>query len=138
SKQMPAIVQELHHRGLSIPVLCGGAAINPSFVRSAAFGDNEQQTLYGPGVFYCKDAFEGLGSVEKLVDPKEREEYVRARHQDVIEGIAKRAALQEKAKAMHANREVTGPSRDIEVPTAPFYGTRHIEALPIEDLFRYI
>ena len=138
SKQMPAIVQELHHRGLSIPVLCGGAAINPSFVRSAAFGDNEQQTLYGPGVFYCKDAFEGLGSVEKLVDPKEREEYVRARHQDVIEGIAKRAALQEKAKAMHANREVTGPSRDIEIPTAPFYGTRHIEALPIEDLFRYI
>ncbi|MHB1170321.1 MAG: vitamin B12 dependent-methionine synthase activation domain-containing protein, partial [Longimicrobiales bacterium] len=138
SKQMPAIVQELHHRGLSIPVLCGGAAINPSFVRSAAFGDNEQQTLYGPGVFYCKDAFEGLGSVEKLVDPKEREEYVRARHQDVIEGIAKRAALQEKAKAMHANREVSGPSRDVEIPTAPFYGTRHIEALPIEDLFRYI
>ena len=28
---------ELHHaRGLSFPVLCGGAAINPSFVRSAA------------------------------------------------------------------------------------------------------
>src|SRR5690606_21926177 len=37
SKQMPLVVQELHARGLSFPVLCGGAAINPSFVRSAAF-----------------------------------------------------------------------------------------------------
>src|SRR5690554_6920367 len=60
SKQMPLIVQELHQRGLEIPVLCGGAAINPSFVRSAAFADPEQKTLYAPGVFYCKDAFEGL------------------------------------------------------------------------------
>src|SRR5690606_11588278 len=32
SKQMPLVVQELHQRGLEIPVLCGGAAINPSFV----------------------------------------------------------------------------------------------------------
>ncbi|MFO7168573.1 MAG: methionine synthase [Chloroflexota bacterium] len=138
SKQMPLIVQELHQRGLEIPVLCGGAAINPSFVRSAAFADPEQKTLYAPGVFYCKDAFEGLGSVEKLVDPNTREEFVRARHRDVIEGIAKRAALQEKAKTMHAQRATSGPSRDVDIPNPPFFGTRHIEALPIEDLFRYI
>src|SRR5579862_6185545 len=31
SKQMPLCVQELHHRGLNIPVLVGGAAINPRF-----------------------------------------------------------------------------------------------------------
>jgi len=138
SKQMPLIVQELHQRGLEIPVLCGGAAINPSFVRSAAFADPVQKTLYAPGVFYCKDAFEGLGSVEKLVDPNTREEFVRARHRDVIEGIAKRAALQEKAKTMHAQRATSGPSRDVDIPNPPFFGTRHIEALPIEDLFRYI
>ena len=138
SKQMPLIVQELHQRGLDIPVLCGGAAINPSFVRSASFTDQEKQSLYGPGVFYCKDAFEGLGSVEKLVDPNARADYVRERHQDVIEGVAKRAALQEKAKAMHAHRTTSGPSRDVAIPKPPFLGTRHIEALPIEELFRYI
>ncbi len=138
SKQMPLIVQELHHRGLSFPVLCGGAAINPSFVRSASFADPEQQALYGPGVFYCKDAFEGLAAVEKLVDDTARDEFVRARHEDVIAGVAKRAALQEKAKTMHAGRSTSAPARDVAVPTAPFFGTRHIERLPLEELFRYI
>ena len=138
SKQMPLIVQELHHRNLSFPVLCGGAAINPSFVRSASFGDQANDVLYGPGVFYCKDAFEGLGAVEKLVDPAAREELVRARHEDVRAGIAKRAELQEKAKTMHAGRTTEGPARDVPVPVAPFLGTRHLARLPLEDLFRYI
>src|SRR5205085_821158 len=31
SKQMPACIQELHERGLSFPVLVGGAAINRNF-----------------------------------------------------------------------------------------------------------
>src|SRR5687767_13824109 len=68
SRQMPLCVQELHARGMSYPVLVGGAAINPSFVRTAAYVENGD--LYGPGLFYCKDAFEGLSSVEALVDPE--------------------------------------------------------------------
>jgi 5-methyltetrahydrofolate--homocysteine methyltransferase len=59
SKQMPLCVQELHARGLRYPLLVGGAAINPSFVRSASFVDAEKSELYPAGVFYCKDAFEG-------------------------------------------------------------------------------
>jgi 5-methyltetrahydrofolate--homocysteine methyltransferase len=43
SKQMPLCVQELYTRGLDYPVLVGGAAINPSFVRSAAFVDEAKQ-----------------------------------------------------------------------------------------------
>src|SRR5690606_7260997 len=54
SRQMPLCVQELHARGLNFPVLVGGAAINPSFVRAASFVDEPGGTLYGPGVFYCK------------------------------------------------------------------------------------
>ena len=80
SKQMPAIVQELHHRGLTFPVMCGGAAINPSFIRTAAVvGGAEVPTeadLYQPGVWYCKDAFEGLAVVDALRG-SERESFVR-------------------------------------------------------------
>jgi 5-methyltetrahydrofolate--homocysteine methyltransferase len=62
SKQMPICVQELDRRGLDFPVLIGGAAINRRFGRRAMFLENER--AYAPGVFYCKDAFEGLDTME--------------------------------------------------------------------------
>ena len=62
SKQMPLCVQELDRRGLHIPVLIGGAAINRRFGRRAMFVDGDR--AYDSGVFYCKDAFEGLETME--------------------------------------------------------------------------
>src|SRR5690606_29164461 len=42
SKQMPLCVQELHRRGMNIPVLVGGAAINRQYGQRISFvGDNE-------------------------------------------------------------------------------------------------
>src|SRR5205807_4443447 len=64
SKQMPLCVQELDKRGLKYPVLIGGAAINRRFGRRAMFVDGER--AYEPGVFYCKDAFEGLETMDVL------------------------------------------------------------------------
>src|SRR5204863_3090749 len=64
SKQMPLCVQELDKRGLAIPVLIGGAAINRRFGRRALFVDGDR--AYEPGVFYCKDAFEGLETMDVL------------------------------------------------------------------------
>src|SRR5262249_30400665 len=74
SKQMPLIVNELARRGLQYPVLIGGAAINRKFGRRILF--TESGNPYEPGVFYCKDAFEGLDSMEKLIDPAERGDFV--------------------------------------------------------------
>src|SRR4051794_36982325 len=55
SKQMPLAVQELHQQGLEYPVLLGGAAINRKFALRALYpGGKESDTLYDPGVFYCK------------------------------------------------------------------------------------
>jgi 5-methyltetrahydrofolate--homocysteine methyltransferase len=138
SKQMPACVQELNARGLKFPVLIGGAAINPSFGRMASYVDQEKSKLYGPGVFYCKDAFDGLDAVEALVDPKKRDEFVAARHRDVIEGDAKRAANIAKGKAMRpASANGAAPSRDVDIPNAPFLGSKRIDKLPVTDLFRF-
>jgi 5-methyltetrahydrofolate--homocysteine methyltransferase len=71
SKQMPLIVNELHRRGLSIPVLIGGAAINRRFGWRILF-TNGQSEPYEPGVFYCKDAFEGLSVMEALGNGEQR------------------------------------------------------------------
>ncbi|MEX2281477.1 MAG: homocysteine S-methyltransferase family protein, partial [Gemmatimonadota bacterium] len=140
SKQMPLCVQELHSRGLTYPVLCGGAAINPSFIRSASFinQDPGQDQLYGPGVFYCKDAFEGLSTVEVLLNPNKRGDFVAARHHEVREGVARRAELQAKARAARPPGIDGGPSKDVDVPEPTFYGVKTIDKLPLADLFRFI
>ena len=138
SKQMPLCVQELHARGLNFPVLCGGAAINPSFVRAAAFVDEAKTELYPPGVYYCKDAFEGLAVVEALVDPERRDAFIAKRHQEILEGVARRAELVEKARAARPARANGGPRRDIEIPTPAFWGTKVLERLPAAELYRYI
>ncbi len=67
SKQMPLIVNELQRRGLRFPVLIGGAAINRRFGWRILF--TESGDLYEPGVFYCKDAFEGLAVMESSGQP---------------------------------------------------------------------
>jgi 5-methyltetrahydrofolate--homocysteine methyltransferase len=70
SKQMPLIVNELHRRGHKIPVLIGGAAINRRFGRRIL--QTENGDFYEPGVFYCKDAFEGLETMDTLIDDSKR------------------------------------------------------------------
>ncbi|HET6617808.1 MAG TPA: dihydropteroate synthase, partial [Gemmatimonadota bacterium] len=133
SKQMPLCVQELHARGLSYPVLVGGAAINPSFVRTAAFVEDGE--LYGPGLFYCKDAFEGLSAVEALVDPRRRPEFVADRLEEIREGLERRAALKATVADRARDGDGRGPRTDVAVPEPAFYGTRVIEGLPLEALY---
>ncbi|KPL86548.1 methionine synthase [Ardenticatena maritima] len=121
SKQMPICVQELHKRGLSFPVLVGGAAINRRFGYRIMFMDDG--SVYEPGVFYCKDAFEGLAVVDKLTgDPEERAAFVaevKAKARRTLErGVV--AATPAPAEAP-AERTVP-PAPD--VPTPPFWGTR--------------
>src|SRR5436305_166719 len=70
SKQMPLCVQELHSQKLEFPVLIGGAAINRDFGLRALYpGGRESDDVYEPGVFYCKDAFEGLAKMDQIVEP---------------------------------------------------------------------
>ena len=71
SKQMPLVINELHRRGLEFPVLIGGAAINERFGRRILRTDTND--LYAPGVFYCKDAFEGLAVMDALSTPDTRQ-----------------------------------------------------------------
>ncbi len=62
SAQMRLCVEELRRRGLTLPVLVGGAAINPSFAQRIGAD-------YAGGVYYCKDAFDALHVLEERLEP---------------------------------------------------------------------
>src|SRR5579864_4824217 len=70
SRQMPLCIQALDARGLEIPVLVGGAAINRAFGRRSAILPDGR--IYSAGVFYCRDVFEGLATMDALVAPEAR------------------------------------------------------------------
>src|SRR6266516_3385942 len=91
SKQMPLCVKELDKRGMKIPVLIGGAAINRRFGRRALFVDGERH--YESGVFYCKDAFEGLETMDVLQDPDQREQFVIRNLDDARNDVCLRTAI---------------------------------------------
>jgi 5-methyltetrahydrofolate--homocysteine methyltransferase len=124
SRQMPICVQELQREGLGIPVLIGGAAINRNFGRRAAMVEGTR--YYEPGVFYCKDAFEGLDTMNALVDPSEAPR-LRERVKREAETFATESADREKraadASAQQRAFAVT-VSRDHDLPAPPFWGTR--------------
>jgi 5-methyltetrahydrofolate--homocysteine methyltransferase len=136
SKQMPACIQELHERGLEFPVLVGGAAINRNFALRILYvgGDDD---LYEPGVFYCKDAFEGLAKMDRLVDPDGRQDLVtetRAAAQRLREAPTEEPAdLPSVTDSSMRSAAVT----DNSIPEPPFWGSREVE-VPMEEVYRHI
>ena len=52
-------------------MLVGGAAINRNFgLRILYPNGTDSDDVYEPGVFYCKDAFEGLAKMDQLIDAR--------------------------------------------------------------------
>ncbi len=133
SKQMPIIVNELARRSMSVPVLIGGAAINRKFGRRILFLDDGGEP-YTPGVFYCKDAFEGLSVMDKLVDTNQRNLFLEQIIDEAYVEQGKPAPVK-RARGV-ANKSNVRPSPDI--PTPPFWGPKTITYMPLEIVFKYL
>ena len=66
SKQMQFFVEHARKNKMTLPILCGGAAINTNYINRIAKMDG----IYEPGVFYCNTMFEGLKTMDILVSDK--------------------------------------------------------------------
>jgi 5-methyltetrahydrofolate--homocysteine methyltransferase len=136
SKQMPLCIQELHEQRLQYPLLIGGAAINRKFGWRAMYpGGKESEAVYEPGVFYCKDAFEGLAVMDRIVEPERRAELVA----QVREDAAKfRAEGEEPEELDTSDASVRSAAiTDNPVPEPPFWGVREIE-VDREELYSHL
>ncbi|MGI9566580.1 MAG: dihydropteroate synthase [Nitrosopumilus sp.] len=63
SKQMQFFVEHARKNKMTIPILCGGAAINSNYINRIA----KQDGIYESGVFYCNTMFEGLKTMDTLI-----------------------------------------------------------------------
>jgi 5-methyltetrahydrofolate--homocysteine methyltransferase len=126
SKQMPACIQELHAKNLPYPVLIGGAAINRAFGYRALYpGGKDSEEVYEPGVFYCKDAFEGLSVMDQLIDADTRAALVQKLLAGATEFRAKGDEPRETGDL--TDDSVRSAARtDVPIPTPPYWGVREI------------
>ena len=106
-------LKTLKEKGITIPILLGGAALTRSFI------DDFCRPAYDGPIFYCRDAFDGVTAMSRIeagnfdtnlnpnapdIEKKEEIEYI-----------------------IPPFEEIKMPSRDIVVPTPPFWGRREIK-----------
>ncbi len=120
-------LEELTSRGLDQkwPIVLGGAALTRVFV---------EQDLAGvfPGeVRYARDAFEGLRLMDAIMAVKRGDE-----------GAALPALRERRVKAVSRLDEPTeidtvrsDVAVDIDIPEAPFFGSRIVKGIPLADYF---
>jgi len=123
---------ELNERGLAhIPVVLGGAALTRTYV------ERDLRQVYEGRLFYGKDAFEGLRTMDRLMALK------RSGEDDPEFG----RALGGRKLPPRAEREVEPseiPSRSPEVATdnevfkPPFLGSRVVKGIPLDDIAAYL
>ena len=124
-------LEEMNAQQVKVPVLLGGAALT----RSYAEGDLAKG--YRGPLFYCKDAFEGLHTMDRIMAGQAAQ--VQAEQQAYVE---RRQALREKAMSErpegHELPERSEVARDNPVPVPPFWGRREVRDIPVEQVFPFI
>ncbi len=133
SKQMPLIVNELQRRGLKIPVLVGGAAINRRYGWRILFTENGE--MYTPGVFYCKDAFEGLATMDALSAPEGRQHLLAQLQREALHEMG-RSVAGSSAPESPAQRSNLPPAEIIPTPSS--WGARVVREMPLEIIFQHL
>jgi 5-methyltetrahydrofolate--homocysteine methyltransferase len=137
SKQMPTCVQELHQRGLEFPVLIGGAAINRDFGRRILYPKGkESEEIYEPGVFYCKDAFAGLATIDQLVDEDRRGELV-TRARDEAHALRNQVEKVDDGPPVTDDSVRSTARTDVPIPEPPFWGARELD-VDLDDVYPYL
>lgn len=137
SKQMPIAVQELHSRGLEYPVLIGGAAINRDFGRRTLYPHGkDSDEVYAPGVIYCRDAFQGLDTMDALIDGDAREALIGRLRQEAEEYRNKPVIVEDLPPV--TDDSVRSPAAtDAPVPQPPFWGVREIP-VDFDEVFNHL
>ena len=125
SQQMARAVETLQRRELALPLLIGGAAINPEFAQRIAIP--EGGTLYKGGVYYCEDAFEALQVLEHIVlhEPTAPPEHHHAHE----------PAPNQPEACASCGTPCDLPAAELaHIPDAPFWGTRVVRGIALADL----
>jgi 5-methyltetrahydrofolate--homocysteine methyltransferase len=139
-------LEVFNEKGISVPVILGGAALTPKFVYE------DCQKTYKGKVVYGKDAFSDLHFMDKLMPAKATNNW------EDLQGFLNEVETAEVSTNGHKEPKATTVEEtsaepkvvdtrrseavaiDIERPTPPFWGTQLLQPsdIPIEEIFWHL
>ena len=152
----------MNERGISVPVVLGGAALTRRYV------EDDLKSLYQGRLFYAKDAFDGLHTMDALMNGSAGEQGAETTAQaaaaaavatalasvagegtddaeELVGEDAKlglrnaarpRGAQKIKGDTTHTRRSDVNPT--VPIPRAPFYGSRVVEDVSLAEVFSFV
>jgi 5-methyltetrahydrofolate--homocysteine methyltransferase len=126
---------ELNDRSLSnIPVLLGGAALTRTYV------ERDLREVYDGRLFYGRDAFEGLRTMDRLVELKKKGEDDPLFGREISEkNVPRRSRLDPQDTApVEGQPARAAVAADNPLFTPPFVGSRVAVGIPIDDIAEYL
>jgi 5-methyltetrahydrofolate--homocysteine methyltransferase len=138
----------MNERGIKVPVVLGGAALTRRYV------EDDLKSIYHGELFYARDAFAGLHTMDKLVgigsngkdspgenaDVEATEDVEDLIGEEAKLGIRKparpRGATSVSADTSHTTR--SSVSTDVVIPRAPFFGSRVVDDIALDDVFSIV
>jgi 5-methyltetrahydrofolate--homocysteine methyltransferase len=142
-------LEEMNRRGVTTPVILGGAALTRAYV------EDDCRRIYGGALYYAQDAFEGLSVMGRIMNgetaPAARDTKAKVEASTSIEAPGRVAALAStisaavpamsgrpapmSSRAWSKHAEL---SRDIDYPEPPFLGARIVEKIDLQSVLPYV
>jgi len=151
----------MNERGIKVPVILGGAALNRRYVES------DLAPLYKGQLFYARDAFDGLHAMDDLTQKEEfaKEGAEKAKGVAAAGGETPTGSLPEEIQTVNEAEDLVGEdaklgkqaarvrsrasgdtthttrsdvSMDVAIPKAPFYGSKVVEVTDLTKVFAFI
>ncbi|MCD9187660.1 MAG: methionine synthase [Pyrinomonadaceae bacterium] len=150
----------MNERGINVPVILGGAALNRKYV------DNDLVPLYNGKLFYARDAFDGLHAMDELTQVESKVQSPKSKvavagtdssilDADTIETVndsedlvgedaklgmvaarVSQRTTDNEQRTKHTTKSAVAPVENI--PTAPFYGSKVVEIKDLSKVFAFI
>jgi len=152
----------MNERGINVPVILGGAALNRRYV------DNDLIPLYDGKLFYARDAFDGLHAMDQLTQGESKVQSPKSKvaaagalseplaladgtnepietvsdAEDLVGEDAKlgkaaaRVSTRSVGDTTHTTRSQIAEQADL--PKAPFYGSKVVEITDLSKVFAFI
>ncbi len=143
----------MNERGINAPVVLGGAALTRRYV------EDDLKSIYKGTLFYAKDAFAGLHTMDSLTggDASAIAEQAKAAsasigsngdsnledEENLVGEDAKLGRKAARARSTRGTGDTTHTRRsdiraDARIPRAPFYGSRVIENISLDEVFSFV
>jgi 5-methyltetrahydrofolate--homocysteine methyltransferase len=150
----------MNERAITVPVVLGGAALTRRYV------EDDLKAIYGGTLFYAKDAFAGLHTMDQLTGTGSHAPKVE--EAAAAKGIAAKASANGNQESFEEAEELIGeeaklgirqPARpraatklsgdtthtrrsdvraDVQIPRAPFYGSKVVRNIPLDEVFAFV